>query len=1039
MSGQRRAVAAANPGRSRLAGLPSEPYLRMGLLPGPRGREPMQPPRPLCRQRFGLSGLGLALAAATGPSAPAQQPEPQVTRYTAEDGLAQNRALAIIQDRTGFIWVGTARGLQRFDGHRFVSYAELDPAGPPELSGYIVALDLDRLGRLWVATPLAVVRLDPITRSTSRLPVEGSLRWSAPDSLGRFWYLDGGTLRWARMDADSLVVHTAGRENAFQQYASIATTRDGALWLAHSSRSGEVPARFDPATGTLASYHLEGVRSGLNFREDAAGRLWLGSENGAAVLEPGARQFRNIESFEGQHVVGFWPDGKSDLFALTWGWLARIDQSGQVRERWAPPEVFGSGTLPLHLAIDREGGIWLSTLTGGIARLDFGHPIFDYRSSRSRTRLPLASDFVTALHEERDGTLWVGTLRGGAYRISADWTELRAFRHDPNVPSSLAADEVWDIVEDRQGNIWVGTTRGLCRLLSAGFRCHPARWPWMDGVADIEQEEAGWFWLALGREGVISFDPSAERFGERLDPLGLPLPQLAVISLHAEPGSGDLWIGKHGALLRLGVAAGHVVHPARVMQVLDTAGHSSSGIYQLHRDSRRRLWIASDEGLLGWDTTRAEFSPVLLPELHGTSVFSIAEDQSGRLWLGTAHGLVRYSPETGIARRYSRADGFLSGELNRRAALVRRNGRMVFGGVEGLTEFNPAAIVGTRRASPIVLTRWRKVTRDGPVEAPIDGVERLRLEPGDRAFNLEFAALSFAAGLGRRYRYRLEGLSPDWIETTDRVATFGAPKPGRYTFRVQTAAGSEGDWSTPGAAVILDVIPPFWLTTWFRTLLVLLMAGLVWGAHRLRLRQALATERLRLRISRDLHDELGAGLSGIALLSDSAGSAPSLAEPERAELRRIGESARDMVGDLRDIVWAIDPEADRLQDVVTRMRDVASSLLRDVRVSFDAPSHELTTRIDMAVRRDLLLLYKELLHNVAKHARASEARIELVARGDAIELSVSDNGVGFNPNGPQPGTGLKSIRERAARLGGELDLRSEPGRGTTARLVLRRT
>jgi signal transduction histidine kinase len=365
---------------------------------------------------------------------------------------------------------------------------------------------------------------------------------------------------------------------------------------------------------------------------------------------------------------------------------------------------------------------------------------------------------------------------------------------------------------------------------------------------------------------------------------------------------------------------------------------------------------------------------------------------------------------------------------------------MLFGGIQGLTQFDPEAVAGARAASPVALIRWRKVTAEGPREAYLDGVEELRLDPGDRAFTLEFAAMTFAAAPGQRYRYRLQGLSPDWVETTERIATFAAPRPGKYVFQVQTASGSEGAWSDPGRSVSLHVVPPFWATAWFRAMLALLLAALLWSVHRFRLRHAVSTERLRLRISRDLHDEIGAGLSSIALLSDSAGGARLLADPARSEIRRIGESARTMVGDLRDIVWAIDPEADRLEDVVARMRDVAAGLLHGVRLSFEAPARDhLTGRIGMSARRDLLLLYKELLHNIAKHARASEVRIALVPHRAAIELIVSDNGVGFTPNGSANGTGLKSLRERAERLGGQLDLQSKPGSGTTVRLMLKRT
>jgi signal transduction histidine kinase len=396
---------------------------------------------------------------------------------------------------------------------------------------------------------------------------------------------------------------------------------------------------------------------------------------------------------------------------------------------------------------------------------------------------------------------------------------------------------------------------------------------------------------------------------------------------------------------------------------------------------------------------------------------------------------VQFTPSTGLARRYTSADGFMGGELNRRSGLLRRDGRMLFGGINGITEFDPGAVVGAQDSAPVVLTRWRKETPHGARDVPIDALDTLRVEPGDRAFTLEYVAVSFAPSLGRRYRYRLEGLDEGWIETPARQATYSSPEAGQYRFVVQTAAGS-GLWSAEDA-VVLRVIPPWWATAWFKALAALVIIAGLWSGHRWRLRQLLATERLRLRISRDLHDEIGAGLGGLALLSDSARSTDSVADPERAQFERIGRAARAMAADLRDIVWAIDPDADRLADVVTRMRDAAAILLPGVRVRFEAPSSpEGSAHVGMSQRRDVLLAYKEMLHNVAKHANATEVDVVLALHGGELELTVSDNGSGVGATVSRNGTGLRSLAERGRRLGGHFELVDRPGGGTTARLRL---
>ena len=581
--------------------------------------------------------------------------------------------------------------------------------------------------------------------------------------------------------------------------------------------------------------------------------------------------------------------------------------------------------------------------------------------------------------------------------------------------------------EDRAGRLWVSSTGGFCVHLPAGFRCQSVL-----GVTpnDISRDGEGWFWLTLGDSGVASFDPGRARIEAMATDSAL-LAREVVGTVFADVEPGFLWVGAVN-LWRAPIQGGRIAGPVRPML---GRGRRSAAYYDMLRDRQGTLWVGTDDGLLRWSGAAGEFQPVELPELKATTVFALAEDRQGRLWAGTAHGLVQYTPSTGRARRYTSADGFLGGELNRRAGLLRRNGRMLFGGINGITEFDPEGVVGARNSAPVALTRWRRVTPDGMRDVPIDALDTLRVEPGDRAFTLEYVAISFTTSLGRRFRYRMEGLDEDWIETTARQATYSAPRPGRYRFAVQTAAGSEGEWSAEDT-IVLRVIPPWWATNWFRALAVLMLGAALWLGHRWRLRHVLATERVRLRISRDLHDEIGAGLSGLALLSDSARSTGPSSEPERT-LERIGTSARSMAADLRDIVWAIDPDADRLGDVVTRMKDVAGALLPGIRVRFDVPpSQELTARIDMSARRDLLLAYKEMLHNVAKHARATEVDVSLVPRAGALELTVSDDGAGLDPTGARNGTGLKSLAERARRLGGQFEIETRPGGGTTARLRL---
>lgn len=937
-----------------------------------------------------------------------------VNHYTVDDGLAQNLVTGLAQDSAGFLWIGTSRGLQRFDGYSFVAYRALDPDAPVALSGHIVGLLIDQRNRLWVQTPTALYyghgqlrRFDSSRNGTV---------W-APDSTGQLWVWDDNGAR--AIAWHQATPHVNSTLKPLPRCCAAVAAGRTALWVAAAG----VPAgiwRIDRAHGSRQFHALPALKLVRVVRTDQYDRVWVGGVNGVAVLDAGARAFRVLPEFSGTDVGAMAVDNDGAMLIATARWLARVDAAGKIRERWTSREAFPEPMPARAIVIDHEGGFWLTTTTAGLVRLDPRPRIFTHLSSTSNPPLAMSSDFVMSVHEAADSALWIGTLGGGAYRLKQG-PHLTAFRQD------ALTNQVWSIESDDAGSIWLATSRGLCRVNGTALQCEhmPAGEP---GAVDLARDREGWIWFARGEGGIGSWHPSLRRFGGSFAAPG------HTIAVMADTDSNMVWFGG-SALYRARVARGVLLPP-----VQEVAAELSAydQVFDIRRDFGGAVWLGTSRGLQRWDRERNRFVRIDVPELSGTTVFSIAPDPRGVLWLGTAHGLVQYATNAGTARRYRRSDGVMSGEFNRGAALRRASGEMIFGGVQGLTRFHPD-LINTREQRPLVVTRAQKATGNGMVELGVDNTSALRLGPDDRSFTVDFAALTFAPGPARRYRYRLDGLSPNWIETTEHSVTYATPPPGRYRFQVQTVGGAEGAWAQPGTTLPLTVVPPLWRTPEFRGLMAILLLLGLWLLHRLRLRQVLETERLRMRISRDLHDEIGAGLSSIALLSDAVGMTNGMEARDRSHLERIGYSARAMVSDLRDIVWAIDPDGDRLQNVVSRMKDVAADLLYGIHVDFiQSPNAESTWKVGMAARRDLLLIYKELLHNIARHARATVVSIHLHVRGEHVVLEITDDGRGFDPAEVRSGTGLKSMRERAARIGARLEFAPAPRGGTRVRVTLKR-
>jgi signal transduction histidine kinase len=276
----------------------------------------------------------------------------------------------------------------------------------------------------------------------------------------------------------------------------------------------------------------------------------------------------------------------------------------------------------------------------------------------------------------------------------------------------------------------------------------------------------------------------------------------------------------------------------------------------------------------------------------------------------------------------------------------------------------------------------------------------------------------------------LQGFDETWIASgARRYAAYTNLDPQEYIFRVK-ASNSHGVWNEAGTSIRITVIPPYWKTWWFRIIAILLLGFLLYGIYRYRLSQVLALERLRLRIANDLHDDIGSELSSIALESDLIARRLPKEKPEQERLLAVGRTIRHSADSLRDIVWIVNPDQDKLQDLVTRMREIAVTMLRGIHSSFRSDGPLATVPLEMEFKRNVLMIFKETLNNIVRHAQATRVEIEAGLNAKQLRISVKDNGLGFDVAAPHGGRGLKSLQSRASAIGGKIEIHSTPGSGT---------
>jgi len=311
----------------------------------------------------------------------------------------------------------------------------------------------------------------------------------------------------------------------------------------------------------------------------------------------------------------------------------------------------------------------------------------------------------------------------------------------------------------------------------------------------------------------------------------------------------------------------------------------------------------------------------------------------------------------------------------------------------------------------------------------------LELNSDQRQITVDFLGLGASLGEKLKYEYRLGNSS--WTPTNERTLNFANLAPGSYHFEVR-AVTADRLASTAPAALVFRIAAPVWQSTWFVALMILTVGLMAYLIYRYRVARLLEVANMRTRIATDLHDDIGANLTKIAILSEVARQQSGNGDETESPLASIARISRESVASMGDIVWAINPERDRLLDLVRRMRLHAEEIFmaRDIELVFRAPDSEQQLKLGVDVRRDLFLIFKEAVNNAARHSQCSRVVIELQLEGSSLSMEISDNGRGFDPASEKDGHGLSSMTRRAHSLRGTLDVRSQPGVGTTIKLEI---
>jgi ligand-binding sensor domain-containing protein/signal transduction histidine kinase len=976
--------------------------------------------------------LGSTLAAqASGPDA-----NYQIDVWRADEGLPQSSVTSIAQSSDGYLWLGTQNGLVRFDGAQFKVFDERNT--PAIKNSRIVCLYRDRGDTLWIGTEKAgLIRLRDGQFASYEIPSRQTThdypRVFCGDSSGALWLV---SCEWQ-------VVCFGGEKFSV------------------------------PSTG----WSLSGTRASA-IAADRTGQVWVGTENELAVREGGA--FRSVwgrtneSNFQVNFLApsrlgGIWvaANGRLRRFA-SGGWVS--DMGGCTWTNWPIYDLYedsnnrlwvvtlGGGLFrydlhggALHLTTkeglptdsarciteDREGNIWVGTEGGGLCRLK--PALFETLGVRQG----LSSDQVMSTCELREGGLLIGTDGGGLDRVKEGHIE----HYGPD--QGLRNGNVWSVIQDRRGSIWAGTWDGLYRLEPAGFTglSDGANVGWQ--VLAIYEDHEGDLWVGQQAFGALSRMHEGKWTVVKIPGASASLDVRVVV----QDRDGDFWIGTNDeGLYRL--------KDGRFTRFGTKDGLGNDAVWSLLVDREGTLWVGTCRGGLSrwrdgrfvtWTTREGLVNDV---------VCQILEDNRGNLWLGSYGGVFRISKAELNAAitvpgqslhcvAYGKADGLPSIECEggfEPSGCKTRDGRLWFPTIKGLAVVDPEAVRTNTLPPPVVIE-----------EMIVDGVATTdpKIAPSTQRLGFRYTALSLTAPERVRFRYRVENLDKDWVDGgSSRMCDYSRLPPGDYRFHV-IACNNDGVWNEKGATLALTVLPHFWQTGWFLSLTSLMAVASIAGMVRLverrriqwrlrRLERETAVERERARIAKDIHDDLGASLTEITILSELAqnpGIAPAQAQ---MDVRKIGAKARSLTQLLDEIVWAVNPKKDTLDNFVTYACTFAEDYLwvGKVQCRLELPSEVPLVPLSSDVRHSLFLVVKEALHNVLKHAGATEVNLRIAIDLSAFTLIIEDNGKGIEPErlrafteaAPGHRNGLLNMRQRIESIGGQFEIWSHPAEGTQVRL-----
>jgi ligand-binding sensor domain-containing protein/signal transduction histidine kinase len=976
--------------------------------------------------------------------------------YSSIDGLSQSEVNCVFEDKDGFLWIGTSYGLTLYDGKQFKTYYNRVNDSTSIGGNVVTDIAQDKKGYLWFSIyNSGISRLNPVNKKFENYQpskkndgiISDKMNTLLVDRNDRVWAASPHGLSVYDADTESFVNIGSLVPGKKFSINCMEKDRTGMIWL--GTREGIYHSDGDVRNirEVKKNIPLNGINS---FQFDSSNKGWVATEEGLFSFEiagsdsitlerpaffPSKKQVKDIE-FDGQGNL--WIGMRTDGLAIYFPKTGFFDQ---MREDFNSTRGLISNRI-IDLYYDNSGGLWISG-ENGLQSFHNDAQKFNIYPGLSYVSDMIRGSTIYGLYVKND--LFLLATSGGviAYnRINNHYSPITV-RHE----LKNTAIRFRDIKKEGEDNWWITSDHGLFELVGSekGFvlqRPEALKDPVFKSISFRNYLRTGdSYWFATTDDGVIRYEKSTGiqewlRHDER-NTLSLPDVTINKITYDRE---GNLMVGHDNGLSILYKGAQNF--ESYIYGEGLGKGLSGKQVYDMFDDGEK-IWVGTFGGgvnILDKKTKKITY----LTKKNGLcddAIYSIMPENDSILWLATNKGLSRLDTRKRSFRNFEKNDGMPSEEFNMLSAFKNEKGEIFMATVKGVISFHPEELTKNNLVPGVSIAKIRKsgTYMNDSATAVINRDRKIIAAYGEDLF-LEFSPMTFYGVLEPELSYRILEQSQEWQQgEAEGLLPLVKFEPGEYNIeiRMKNYPGSE---SSNTWTLQYIVTPPFWKTMAFRITMVLLAMLLSYLAVKAYIRRRLegqkvmflrqqAVEQERSRISAELHDDIGGGLTAIRLLSEMSLDQESNPQTSRY-LQKISASSNELIQKMNEIVWALNINNDNLQSLIAYTRQYAVSYMDDLNISchFDTPQSIPDITVNGKNRRSVFLVVKESLNNVAKHAQCSQVDIRIDI-DENLHIEIADNGRGFEIDKISKGNGLTNMRKRVQALKGKMEILN--GNGTT--------